>query len=160
MKVKKMVNQNSWLFCLILVIFWGSETLAQDPKIKTYVGADACGECHEVEYDYFTRYARKSHSFQSLQKMAKGLTSDELKECYACHTTGYGKLGGFVSFEQTPELKDAGCEVCHGPGGRHAATQDPDHLTVRVTLEICDTCHTQERVSAFRYKPMVHGGAH
>jgi DnaJ-class molecular chaperone len=116
--------------------------------------------CHEQEYENFTKYARKSHSFQSVLKMKKGLTSDEIKQCYVCHTTGYGKSGGFVSLEQTPELKDAGCEVCHGPGEQHIESQDPADLGGKVTIEVCQTCHTAERVSAFRYKPMVHGGAH
>ena len=157
MKVKKKANQAKGLVYLTFFIFVGSAAWAQNPK---YVGSDACVECHEVEYENFTKYARKAHSFQTLKKMKKGLTSDELKGCYACHTTGYGQPGGFVSLEETPELKDAGCEVCHGAGGTHIETEDPDDLIGSVTIDICQKCHTQERVSAFRYKPMVHGGAH
>lgn len=160
MKVKKRGNLAKGLLCLTFFIFAGSTAWAQDSKPRIYVGSDACVKCHEIEYENFTKYARKSHSFQSVQKMGKGLTPEEIKGCYSCHTTGYGKPGGFVSPEKTPELKDAGCEVCHGPGGRHAQTGDPDDLTLEVTINICNTCHTQERVKAFRYKPMVHGGAH
>jgi hypothetical protein len=160
MKLKKRGNQSKGLLYLTVLIFLGSAAWAEDSRPRAYVGSDACIECHEVEYENFTKYARKSRAFQSLQKMKKGLTSEELKECYVCHTTGYGKPGGFISLEQTPELKDAGCEVCHGPAGHHAETEDPDDLTAKVTIEICGTCHTQERVTAFRYKPMVHGGAH
>jgi hypothetical protein len=29
-----------------------------------------------------------------------------------------------------------------------------------VTIALCKRCHTEERVSAFRYRPLVHGGAH
>jgi hypothetical protein len=160
MKLKKRANQAKGLLYLTLFIFWGSAAWAQDPNPRAYVGSDVCAECHEDEYENFTKYARKSHSFQSVQKMEKGLTPQELKGCYACHTTGYGQPGGFVSVEQTPELKNAGCEVCHGAGGQHVKTQDPDDLIEEVSIDICQTCHTQERVSAFRYKPMVHGGAH
>ena len=160
MKVKKKGRQAKGLLYLTVFLLVGSAAWAEELKSGAYVGSDVCVECHEVEHANFTKYARKSHSYQSLEKMKKGLTSQELRGCYACHTTGYGKPGGFVSVEETPELKDAGCEVCHGPGGRHADSGDPDDLTVEVTIEVCKTCHTQERISAFRYKPMVHGGAH
>jgi hypothetical protein len=90
----------------------------------------------------------------------KGLTEEEVKGCYHCHTTGYGKPGGFVSPEKTPHLKNAGCEVCHGPGEFHIKTQNPREIKRHLTKEDCESCHTEERVRAFRYKPMIHGGAH
>ena len=105
-------------------------------------------------------YARKSNSFRSIERVRKGLTEEEIKGCYHCHTTGYGKPGGFVSPEKTPHLKNAGCEVCHGPGGFHVKTQNPRDIKRHLTKEDCEACHTEERVRAFRYKPMIHGGAH
>ncbi|MBW1925985.1 MAG: cytochrome c family protein [Deltaproteobacteria bacterium] len=160
MKVKKKAYQTNRLACLILLVLVSTSTWAQDAKSRIYVGSDTCLQCHQAEYENYRKYARKSHSFQSVQKMKKGLTPDELRGCYACHTTGYGKPGGFVSVEQTPELKNAGCEVCHGPGGRHAETEDPDDIIQDVTIDVCQKCHTKERVRAFRYTPMVHGGGH
>lgn len=127
---------------------------------KGYAGANACAPCHQSQYERFMAYARKSRSFQSVLQMKKGLTPEELKQCYACHTTGYGKPGGFISFEQTPELKDAGCEVCHGPGKLHIETQNPAHVRGAIGIDVCQNCHTEERVHSFRFKPMVHGGAH
>lgn len=156
MKRKKWANQARGLVQLIFFVLICGPAWSQE----TYVGSDACTPCHQQEYENFTKYARKSHSFQSVLKMKKGLTSDELKGCYVCHTTGYGRPSGFVSIEQTPDLKDAGCEVCHGPGGEHIKSQNPEDLLGKVTIDICQKCHTEERVSAFRYKPMVHGGAH
>jgi hypothetical protein len=48
---------------------------------------------------------KKAASYRSIERLRKGLTEDEIKGCYACHTTGYGKPGGFTSPEETPHLK-------------------------------------------------------
>ena len=127
---------------------------------RTYVGSQACKVCHGKEYTSFMKYAKKSKSYESIERVKKGLTAEEIKGCYFCHTTGYGKPSGFVSVEKTPHLKNAGCEVCHGPGGLHIRTNAPTDIKRRLTMEDCEVCHTSERVKAFRYKPLIHGGAH
>ena len=88
------------------------------------------------------------------------LTPDEIRQCYPCHTTGYGQPGGFVSPEETPHLKNAGCEVCHGPGAEHVRTGDPGAIIGTMSKKDCEVCHISERVKAFKYKPLIHGGAH
>ncbi|MDX2433930.1 MAG: cytochrome c family protein [Desulfobacterales bacterium] len=125
-----------------------------------YVGSSACRDCHPEEYENFMTYAKKSTSFQSIEKQMKHLTPDEIKQCYPCHTTGYGKAGGFISLEETPHLKNAGCEVCHGPGSEHARTADSTAIIVNMGKKDCEVCHISERVKAFKYKPLIHGGAH
>jgi hypothetical protein len=137
-----------------------SLSLAETKRPPGYIGSLACKPCHEEEYKSFMTYARKSNSFKSIERVRKGLTEEEVKGCYHCHTTGYGKPGGFVSPEKTPHLKNAGCEVCHGPGEFHMKTQNPRYIKRHLTKEDCEACHTEERVRAFRYKPMIHGGAH
>lgn len=125
-----------------------------------YVGSAACANCHSREYSSFVKYAKKARSFESIERVRKGLTEEEIRKCYSCHTTGYGKKGGFVSPTETPHLKNAGCEVCHGPGERHAVTKNRGDIKRSLTMEDCEECHTEERVKAFRYKPLIHGGAH
>jgi hypothetical protein len=137
-----------------------SLSLAETKRTPRYVGPIACKPCHEEEYKSFMTYARKSNSFRSIERVRKGLTEEEVRGCYHCHTTGYGKPGGFVSPEKTPHLRNAGCEVCHGPGEFHVKTQSPQDVKRHLTKEDCEACHTEERVRAFRYKPMIHGGAH
>ncbi len=129
-------------------------------KQPKYMGSLACKPCHEKEYESFILYARKSKSFSSIERVRKGLTEEEIKGCYYCHTTGYGKPGGFISPEKTPHLKNAGCEVCHGPGELHIKTKNPSYIKRHLSREDCEVCHTEERVKAFRYKPLIHGGAH
>ena len=127
---------------------------------NTYVGSLACQDCHQEEFTNFMTYAKKSSSFHSIEKQMKHLTPEEIRKCYPCHTTGYGKPGGFVSLEETPHLKNAGCEVCHGPGGEHVRTSDPAAIIGELSKKDCEGCHISERVKAFKYKPLIHGGAH
>jgi len=127
---------------------------------KSYVGSKACASCHEEEYENFIKYSKKAHSFHSVQLMRKELTSSELKECFHCHTTGYGKPGGFISEKQTPDLKNLGCETCHGPGSAHVDSEDASDILGKVDKDSCKACHNTDRVRAFRYKPMLYAGAH
>jgi len=128
---------------------------------NSYVGTEACKECHENEYSTFTKFAKKAHSDQSVQIMASDLSQEELAECYGCHTTGYGKPGGFISHEKTPQMADAGCEVCHGPGHDHVDSGgDPELIKGKLTLKDCEGCHNEERVKSFNFKPLLYGGAH
>ncbi|MCK5436420.1 MAG: cytochrome c family protein [Desulfobulbaceae bacterium] len=148
------------LLGLILLIFFPVTVEAQNKSINRYIGLNACKSCHPAQHENYQKYARKSRSFKSVEKMKKGLTPDEINGCYHCHTTGHGQPGGFVSIEQTPDLKNAGCEVCHGPGMHHAEDGDPDLIVREVTLDICKRCHTEDRVQSFRYKPVIYAGSH
>ena len=133
---------------------------ASAEKLSDYVGSQACQPCHKKEFRAFTSYAKKSSSFQSIVRLRKELTEEEIRGCYVCHTTGYGKPGGFVSEESTPDLKNAGCEACHGPGAVHVQTQASADIKGYPTEQDCEACHISERVRAFRYKPLIRGGAH
>ncbi|HMA68036.1 MAG TPA: cytochrome c family protein [Desulfosalsimonadaceae bacterium] len=135
----------------------GSEAAAGG---KRFVGSQTCMSCHPKQYERFTQFARKAHSFESVKIMQKNLTDEELKGCYECHTTGYGQPGGFVSEEKTPHMKNNGCEVCHGPGSAHARTLNPEKIIADVDMDTCKTCHNSERVAAFDFKPMKFAGAH
>ncbi|WP_353115143.1 multiheme c-type cytochrome [Nitratidesulfovibrio sp.] len=133
---------------------------ARAAEARSYVGTDACAPCHADQHATFRKYAKKSKSAHSVKVMASKLTREEVQGCYACHTTGYGKPGGFVSFESTPHLADAGCEVCHGPGSAHVDSGGDVSLIDTPTMEGCVVCHNEQRVRSFNFKPLLHGGAH
>ena len=155
---KKLGTGTSLIIIMILVaIGFMSPTYGQE---NTYIGSEACKDCHEGEYISFTKYAKKRHSYESIQQMRKGLTETEFKKCLSCHSTGYGQPGGFVSISQTPHLKNLGCECCHGPGSVHVDSEDPDDIKGKLSIADCATCHDAERVATFGYKPMIYGGAH
>lgn len=141
-----------------LCVFSITNTCPADEK--TYVGSIACKDCHEKEYSNYTQFAKKAKSFDSIKKMEKKLTNEEYLSCFECHTTGYGKKGGFISEAETPDLKDAGCEVCHGPGSLHVENGDTDTIIRKIDMENCNTCHSNDRIEAFDFKPLLFGGAH
>lgn len=148
----------------LLVMAWvlisGSSDSVRGESGKKYVGAEACKGCHEAEFNKFRTFSKKAHSFESVAIMKKRLTEAEIKKCFECHTTGYGKPGGFKSETETPQLKDLGCEVCHGPGNAHVNTGDPKAIKRRLSVEDCGACHNSERVAAFNFKPLLYGGVH
>lgn len=146
-----------WHALLVACVLWPFSVMAEN----SYVGTTACKDCHEEQYENFTKFAKKAHSDRSVKVMASDLTEAELQSCYGCHSTGYGQPGGFVSYEKTPHLADAGCEVCHGPGYEHVESGgDTELIKGKLTMDDCVGCHNEERVKAFNFKPLLYGGAH
>lgn len=145
---------------MILIVFLGPNLVSGDP-VREYVGSETCRDCHVQKYENFRNYASKSRSDENVLLMLNKLTPLEQEECYGCHTTGYGEPGGFISFEETPGLGHAGCEVCHGPGSEHVIAGDPYLITGNLSIEEhCAPCHDDERVRKINYKPLLHSGAH
>ena len=142
-----------------------SVVLAADAKKNVdagaaFIGSVACKQCHAHEYDNFVKYSKKAHSKQNVAKMSAKLSKAELDACYACHTTGYGQKGGFVSYEVTPHLGDVGCETCHGPGSVHAESGDTAAITRKPSVDSCLVCHNAERIQNFDFRPLRYSGAH
>lgn len=148
----------SLIFASTILMFASGATMAAAAQ-GTYIGSKACADCHDEQHSRFMQHSKKAHSWESVQKMAADLGEGEVKECYECHTTGYGK-GGFVSKDDTPQFAEVGCETCHGPGSEHAETGDPELITLRPDIKTCERCHNSDRVDNFRYKPILYSGAH
>ncbi len=97
-----------------------------DASNAKYVGAKKCKACHIKQYKSW----KKTKMASSFENLKPGVKADAKKKvnldpnkdyttdakCLKCHTTGYGKPGGFVSVEKTPKLINVQCEACHGPG--------------------------------------------
>jgi len=112
------------------------------PDGLSYTGSEDCRRCHEYEYDEWGVRAH-ADALTALKKVG----SDRDPECVICHVVGLEYEGGYVSEEKTPQLKDVGCETCHGPGSEHAETDG-----VKVTRQpqlTCLNCHTPDRSSGY-----------
>ncbi len=151
---------------VLFVVFLGAGVFsapfvsAESPPDAKFIGSKACGDCHMEQYERFIEFSKKANSWHSIEIMRSNLTEDELETCFECHTTGYGEPGGFVSWEKTPDLAHVGCETCHGPGSVHAEYGDPQDISLQPTMEMCMSCHNEDRIEAFNFKPLIYSGAH
>lgn len=110
-----------------------SEPPLPDVGGRTYIGAEACGECHTQAYEIWSN-TKHAHAFDVL---ASGRAGEEDTwvdrtfdaECITCHVAGWNYQqalryeSGFVDAESTPHLQNVQCENCHGPGSRHRDLQ-------------------------------------
>lgn len=126
----------------------------------SYVGTNACASCHAPIHERFTRQSKKARTRILVEKLQPKLSPEEQSTCFKCHATGYGQKGGFVSYAQTPELGDIGCEACHGPGSKHIENGDPAYINKNVPVDHCYSCHTPEQNRRKNFTPLPHGGAH
>jgi hypothetical protein len=132
-------------------------------KEPTYVGSEACKKCHQHAYKVW-KDSKHAHAYQTLEEAARPSRRQFDPECIVCHTVGFGFKSGFVDAEKTKQLKNVGCESCHGPGSAHVAVpgeakwrtlmnpwKEPDKETakekaareLRIDL-MCQKCHDSE----------------
>lgn len=121
------------LFLFVTAVIFISHTAAGGAG---YIGATKCKACHIKQYKSWAKTPMAS-AFESLKPGVKaeakknaGLDPDRDythdSGCLECHTTGYGRPGGFKSIEETPKLANVQCESCHGPGGNYREIMKTD----------------------------------
>lgn len=133
-----------------------------------YVGAKKCKGCHLKEFTSWSE-TKMAKSFELLKPgvSAEAKTKAKLDpkkdystdgKCLPCHTTGYGKPGGFVDVATTPDLVGVQCEVCHGPGGtylekQYMSLQNKEYkkaelvkvgLVGKISKDTCVGCHNSK----------------
>ncbi|GBC92242.1 Cytochrome c-554 [bacterium HR15] len=111
--------------------------VARRPTLNgdTFAGSRACRPCHAEDYRIWER-SKHAKAMQTLIDEKH----DKDPECVICHVVGLEYEGGFVSMDKTPQLKDVGCESCHGPARKHV--QDPlNHKLGKAGEASCMQCH-------------------
>jgi peroxiredoxin len=128
------------------------------PTTAATVGSDACQSCHATEYATWAA-SPHAHALETLSE--KGNADDP--DCLACHTTAFGREGGFPAdgtAASHPDLGRVGCESCHGPGGDHVAEGSRkigsilslgDKCDSCVILKICGSCHDDANDPGFEF---------
>ncbi len=124
-------NPSPYLTTAILTILASTAVPRTASAAASYIGSKRCKACHLGQYNSWseTKMAKafdllKPGAAADAKKAAKldpNKDYTKVAECLACHTTGYGKPGGFVNEVTTPDRAGVGCEMCHGPGGSYVA---------------------------------------
>jgi nitrate/TMAO reductase-like tetraheme cytochrome c subunit len=128
------------------------------PDNLQYVGSKSCKLCHDYEYEKWLTSSqvfiprlpkqaspdsRHADAFATLEKIG----SDYDTECVICHVVGMQFQSGFISPEKTPDLKDVGCENCHGPGSDHLRSLGA--VETSGPISSCTDCHTPEQSAEY-----------
>jgi hypothetical protein len=122
------------------------------PDNLQYVGSKYCKLCHDYEYEKWMSSQpviiqgggapaknRHANAYETLEKIG----SEYDPECVICHVIGMQYESGFISPTKTPELKDVGCENCHGPGSEHLRSLGA--VETSGPISTCTDCHTSEQ---------------
>jgi hypothetical protein len=114
------------------------------PGEAKYVGIDVCTSCHAAARQVWdgTAHAR---AYATLSKQFKEFNLD----CVSCHVTGYDRPGG-STVTHVAGLQDVQCEVCHGPGSKHAKDPSAPSLIIgKPSPSACLSCHHSPHVEQF-----------
>jgi len=111
------------------------------PDGLEYVGSGACKSCHEYEYE---RWSTKPHA--RAWKTLADINSHTDPECIGCHVVGFGYVSGYRNESSPSDLRDVGCEVCHGPGSAHVASRlgGGRYVPPGPPRSTCTDCHTPD----------------
>lgn len=110
----------------------------------SYIGVEACSKCHAPQRKFWNQTSHAA-AYATLASQHKEFNLD----CVGCHVTGYGKPGG-SNVTHVEGLSAVQCEVCHGPGSKHAEKPKDDSLVHLPDRSFCASeCH---------HPPHVHVG--
>jgi hypothetical protein len=120
------------------------------PGSAGYVGVEECGYCHK-EAVAFWKDSQHARAWKTLTDLGKEWS----RECIGCHVTGWQEPGG-ATFARIEPLRDAQCEVCHGPASKHVdadGKEKPKSLVLAPDKDRClSACHTPEHSDTFQYE--------
>lgn len=100
--------------------------------------ADACGECHQSIYEWWTQHPH-AKAFDAIA--AEGRVEDA--NCLPCHVSGFEEAGGYRNLIDTPKLVGVTCTMCHNVDlAAHTAADTPN--VPRTPRDACLMCHTRQ----------------
>lgn len=164
----KMIARKGHVFGILTAVFALTFLFSVTPSFSKpikYMGYKKCIGCHERQATDWEDASMSTRVFEILfpgyrteAKTEAGLDPNKNytaeAECLACHATGYGEPGGFISYQKTPDLAGVTCESCHGPGSKYWKIMAKDrNLYKRMDLimkgyikpsqNTCDKCHRE-----------------
>ncbi len=182
-------------FLILVSVVWTQQS--------EYVGTNKCKACHSSEkkgaqYKLWkeTKHAKAfdllltDEAKQVATEMGLSNSPDKTPECLECHTVGFGAGGyevmdaefwspaeddrdGKKAVKRMENLKNVGCEICHGPGSEYKKKKTMTAIftgeisgtelgLLEVTEKTCLKCHNERSPShkpfdyATRLKEIAH----
>ena len=119
------------------------------PNGHKYAGSDKCKDCHEYAHKMWSKMPH-ANAYQTL--VDSGDAYDP--ECIECHVVGLKYDSGFENENSPKELRNVGCEVCHGPRSKHIKNAmdntENKKKSEPVATFMCISCHTTEHSPGFQ----------
>jgi Cytochrome c554 and c-prime len=112
-----------------------------------YVGVATCAGCHRGEFAQW-RDTPHATAFKTLLDVHRHYQP----RCVSCHVVGFGAPDGYRMAGADERLANVQCEVCHGPGARHAREPRAANIRRSVPEAVCVSCHTPEHSDHFVYQ--------
>lgn len=140
-----------------------SKQIAEQPTTSMepgFASSGTCAQCHSKELAKWS-YSKHARAWESLlqyntkhntENAPNYVEATKNPECVACHTTGFGQVGGFgeISTSNIRKFKAVQCESCHGPMRGHP--QDTSVHSIRIAPESCMGCHNEANSPEFDFR--------
>jgi hypothetical protein len=124
-------------------LYSGGSSAAKPAASNAALRLTACEPCHA---DQVAKWKTSDHAkaYDTLVKKSKQFDPN----CLKCHTTRYEQPEGFSMKLQQMELVNIQCESCHGFRKQHMTDMKP--AAQKPNIDLCITCHTQDRCPNFK----------
>jgi len=112
---------------------------------ENYAGSTACTRCHAPQFAKW-RATQHATAYDTLE--AKGQQFNV--QCLPCHITGPAAQTGQEMLALAHDLRQVGCESCHGPARAHTL-QPTAAKAGQPTMATCLRCHSGEHDDSFNF---------
>jgi 2',3'-cyclic-nucleotide 2'-phosphodiesterase (5'-nucleotidase family) len=123
----------------------GSTGRKQEGVSGNYAGSTACTSCHAPQFAKW-RSTQHATAYDTLE--AKGQQFNV--QCLPCHITGPAAQTGQEMLALAHDLRQVGCESCHGPARAHTL-QPAAAKAGQPTMDTCLRCHVGEHDDRFNF---------
>lgn len=138
------------------------EIVAAQKGKADFLGTSECAKCHANEFKAWQATAH-ARAFPTLVERDKEFDH----KCVGCHVVGFEKPGGSVlgkyiydanihigenTLSIQKDLRNVGCENCHGPGSLHRENPTKKgSILLSPPKDVCMECHVPEHSPRFNF---------
>lgn len=110
---------------------------------ENYAGSTACRSCHAPQFKKWLN-TKHASAYGTLEDKGQQFNS----QCLPCHVTGAFGQPGEMALSLADDLRQVGCETCHGPARQHAV-RPQSARPGQPSMDTCLRCHTGDHDDNF-----------